>query len=73
MYIAELRSIAIFCNFEGTLHKMLLCDRLVGGIGNVRLVQENDLTFAKTLETVLSLEAAEKNEKTLQNSEGDTA
>ena len=53
----------------------MLRDRLVGGIGNVeirrRLLQEKDLTFAKALETALSLEAAEKNEKTLQNSEGD--
>ena len=75
MYVAELRSIAIVCNFEGTLDKMLR-DRLVGSIGNVqirrRLLQEKDLTFAKALETALSLEAAEKNEKTLQNSEGDT-
>ena len=69
-YVAELRSIAIFCNFEGTLDKMLR-DRLVGGIDNVqirrRLRQEKDLDFAKALEIAQSLEAVEKNEKTLQH------
>ena len=67
-FVSELRSIAIFCNFGETLDKMLR-DRLVGGINNVRirrrLLQEKHLDFVKALEIAQGMEAADKNEKKL--------
>ena len=68
MYVAELRSLAVYCNFEGTLEKMLR-DRLVGGINNSRtqkrLLQEKDLNFQRVLEVAQALEVAERDERKL--------
>lgn len=65
MYVAELRSLVVYCNFEGTLEKILR-DRLVGGINDSRirkrLLQEKDLTFKKALEIAQALEVAERDE-----------
>ena len=68
MYVAELRSLAVYCNFEGTLKKMLR-DCLVGGINNnrtrKRLLQEKDLNFQRALEIAQALEVAERDERKL--------
>ena len=72
-FVAELRSLAVFCNFEGTLEKMLR-DRLVGGINSIqirrRLLQEKQLNFARALEIAQAMETAEKDEKKLDEAGG---
>ncbi len=57
--VAALRSLAEFCNYEGSLSKVLR-DRLVIGVQDPniqrRLLVEKDLTFEKAFELVQSLE-----------------
>ena len=69
MYVAELRSLAVYCNFGTTLDKMLR-DRLVGGINDSRvrkrLLQEKDLNFKRALEIAQALEVAERDERKLE-------
>ena len=68
VYVAELRKIAEYCEYEPVLSDMLR-DRLVCGTSNKtiqrRLLQESDLTFEKALEVALSTEAADKDSKRL--------
>ena len=63
-YVAELRRLAEFCNFETTLDKMLR-DRLVWGIKGdsiqKKLFQEKDLTFQRALAIAQGSEAADRN------------
>ena len=60
-YVAELRSIAEYCNFGATL-ELMLRDRLVCGINNEMtqhlLLAETTLTYKKTLEIATSQETA---------------
>ena len=60
IYVAELHSLAEFCNFDWTLEAML-CDHIVCGINDDTiqrcLLAELGLTFKKLLEIVQSLEA----------------
>ena len=69
MYVAELRSLAVYCNFGTTLEKMLR-DRLLGGINDSRvrkrLLQEKDLDFKRALEIAQALEVAERDERKLE-------
>ena len=66
MFLAELRSLAEFCNFRPSLEEMLR-DRLVYGVGNekiqTRLLGEAKLTYEKTMQLALSMETAAKNLK----------
>ena len=68
MYVAELRALAVYCNFGTTLDKMLR-DRLVGGINDSRvrkrLLQEKELNFKRALEIAQALEVAERDERKL--------
>ena len=68
-FVAELRSLAEFCNFKNTLEDMLR-DRIVCGINNgaiqKRLLAESTLTYQKALELAQGLEAAAKNLRELQ-------
>ena len=63
-YVAELRSIAVYCNFGATL-EIMLRDRLVCGINNEsiqnRLLAEADLTYGKALDIARSLEVVAQN------------
>ena len=60
-YVAELRSLAVFCKFGATLEVMLR-DRLVCEINNEgiqnKLLAEADLTFGKALDIARILEVA---------------
>ena len=75
-YVAELRTLAIHCNFGDTLNKILR-DRLVGGVNNSSLcrllLQEKELDFAKAMQLALHWEATVQNEKVLQETDGNTA
>ena len=68
-YVAELRAIAEFCNFGGTLEDMLR-DRLVCGINDSaiqrRLLAEPKLTFKKALDLSRGLETAARNVEELK-------
>lgn len=68
-FVAELRSLAEFCNF-GTKRDNMLRDRLVCGINNEatqrRLLSEDKLTFKKALEIAQTQEMATTNARTLQ-------
>ena len=68
-YIAELRCLAISCEFGKYLNDALR-DRLVCGLRNTgiqkRLLSEASLTLAKAGEIAQGMEAAEKNAKRLQ-------
>ncbi|XP_071044616.1 uncharacterized protein [Parasteatoda tepidariorum] len=61
IFVAELRSLARYCNFGASLSR----DRLVCGIGDVttqkKLLSERDLTFERAAEVALSMEAAARN------------
>ena len=74
-FIAELRALAKFCNYGDTLDNMLR-DRIVYGIGDLqiqkRLLAETDLTFKKTTELALSMEAAVKNAQAIQPTSTDS-
>jgi len=64
MYVAELRTLAEYCNFGETLEKMLH-DCLVTGINNdgiqKKLQAESKLMYKQTLEIVQGCEESEKN------------
>ena len=70
-FVAELRSLAEFCNFGSTLNEMLR-DRLVCGVNDDsiqrRLLAEEKLTFQKALELAQAQETASKNAQALQGS-----
>lgn len=69
-YVAELRKMAIHCNFGDTLDNMLR-DRLVMGICNKdiqsRLLAEATLTLEQAMKISQAMESAEKNIKDLQS------
>ena len=68
MFVSELRSIARFCNFEGTLETMLqsciIC-RINDTIIQRCLLAEKALTFKTTLELAQGMESAAKNVREL--------
>ena len=68
MYVAELRKIAEYCEYDMVLNDMLR-DRLVCGTSNEgiqrRLLLEPSLTFDKAVEMALAAEAVEKNSRLL--------
>ena len=70
-YVAELRSLAEYCNFGGTLDDMLR-DQLVWEIKNNAIQQiklgEAKLTFTHALELAQGLETAAQNVQTLKTS-----
>lgn len=72
-YVAELRAIAEFCNFNDTLEDMLR-DRLVCGINDSaiqrRLLAESKLTFQQALGIARGLEVAAQNVKELKPARG---
>ena len=67
-FVSELRSIAKFCNFGGTLETMLR-DRIVCGINDSiiqrRLLSEKELSFKTALELAQGMESAAKNVREL--------
>ena len=71
-HLAELRKMAVPCEFGATLGEALR-DRLVCGLGNEahqkRLLSEPDLTLDKSLVLAQSLETADTNAKTLHGHE----
>ena len=75
-FVAELRALAEFCNFGGTLEAMLR-DRIVCGINDDatqrRLLSDPKLDYAKAVETALNMETAAQSMKTLKNKAGDFA
>ena len=68
-FVADLRSIAEYCNFGETLDNMLR-DQLVCGINHPkiqnRLLSEAKLTYEKAMELALSMEVAAKDLRLLQ-------
>ena len=72
-FMASLREIAKYCEYEGTLN-MMLRDRLVCGVNHQaiqkRLLGEKELTYERALEIALSIETAEKDVKNFQRSSG---
>ena len=70
-YIAELRALAEFCNYDTSLDD-ILHDRLFCGIEDPpvqrRLLAEERLTFKKAADIALAMETAAKNAETLQRS-----
>ena len=72
-FVAELRSLAEFCNFGTSLNDMLR-DRLVCGINSSkiqqRLLAEKDLTLDKAVDLALGMETATKNVKELAQAGG---
>ena len=72
--VAELRSLAEFCNFGDTLDVMLR-DRIVCGINDSgtqkRLLAESTLTYARALEIAKGQETAAQNLETIQAREED--
>ena len=69
IFVAELRSLAEFCNFGETL-KVMLRDRIVCGIsddGMQRwLLAETDLDYTKAVEIAINMEAAAKSVRELR-------
>ena len=67
-YIAQLRVLSTYCEFGEMLEDML-CDRIVCGISDARiqrrLLAELRLTYAKAVQLSQSMEAAERNSKTI--------
>jgi hypothetical protein len=67
-FLSQLRVLAEFCNFGGSLDTMLR-DRFVCGIEHSamqrKLLAESELTLVKTVEVAMSIEAAEKDDRTL--------
>ena len=63
-YVAKLRRLAEFCNFEATLDKMIR-DRLISGINDStiqkKLLSEPALTYARAIEIAQGVEEVEKN------------
>ena len=74
-YVAELRTLAEYCNFEDTLEKMLR-DRLVTGIKDdgiqKKLLAEPKLTYKRALEIAQGCEEAEKNLREMRAPRRDT-
>ena len=72
-FVAELRALAEFCNFGGTLEAMLR-DRIVCGINDDaiqrRLLSDPKLDYTKAVETALNMETAAQSMKTLKNKAG---
>ena len=68
-YLASLRKLATYCEFEGFLAQALR-DRFVCGLHNsaiqTKLLSEADLTLERAVEIAQSLESAEKSSKKLQ-------
>ena len=68
MYVAEIKRLAVLCNFKDTLDEMLR-DRIVCRIADERwqqrLLSEKELTYESALELVLRLDGAEKQVKDL--------
>ena len=75
-FVAELRQIAQFCGYEGTLEDMLR-DRLVCGVNDTRiqkrLLAETDLPFKKAFEIAQAIEMAEKDTKDLVAAQGQSS
>ena len=73
MFLAELRHLSEQCEFEITLDEML-CDRLVCGVGDVRiqrrLLAEPKLTLKRALDLALAIEAADKDASEIQTADG---
>ena len=69
-YVAELRHLAIGCEFGDSLSEMLR-DRLVCGINDPRmqrrLLSESDLHFDKALKTALAMEMADRDAEQLRD------
>ena len=69
-YVSELRSLSEFCNFGESLEEMIR-DRLVCGINDdsmqKRLLSEPDLTYARAVELLQSIEMASQNVKDLKD------
>ena len=67
-YIAQLRALSTYCEFGEMLEDMLH-DRIVCGISDTRiqrrLLAEPRLTYAKAVQLSQSMEAAERNSKTI--------
>ena len=63
-YIAELKQLAVFCEFGNTLEDMLR-DRLVCGVNDPRiqrsLLEETNLTFSKAKDIAQAMDLAESN------------
>ena len=74
-YLAELRRLALTCEFADFLDEAL-CDRLVCGLRDEaiqrRLLAEADLTLTKALTLAQSMERAQKDLKEIHFSESDT-
>ena len=70
-FVSELHLLAEFCNYGATLDDMLR-DRLVCGINDDhiqrRLLEEEKLTFQKTMEIAVAMETAASNSGMLQGS-----
>ena len=69
-FIAELRSLAEFCNFGDTLEP-ILCDRIVCGINDdvlqKRLLAKSGLDYGKAVEIALNLETTAQSMKELKS------
>ena len=74
-YVAELRSLAEYCNFGDTL-ELMLRDRLVCGINNETtqrlLLAESALTYKKALEIATSQETAAQNVQMIRGTHNHT-
>ncbi len=68
-YVADLRRLAEFCDFGGTLNKMIR-DRLVCGVNHEgiqkKLLAERDLTYDRALMIAQGFEEADKNLKEMR-------
>ena len=62
-YVAELKRLAVHCDFQDRLEDALR-DRLLCGLR--RLLSESDLTYAKEVELATGMEAAERNAQQLK-------
>ena len=69
VYVADLRRLAEFCDFGGTLNKMIR-DRLVCGVNHEgiqkKLLAERDLTYDRALLIAQGFEEADKNLKEMR-------
>ena len=69
-FVAELRSLAEFCNFKDTLEVLMLRDRIVCGINDdamqKRLLSEPGLDYAKAVETTMNMDTAARSVKELK-------
>ena len=75
-FVAELRALAEFCNYDETLNNMHR-DRIVCGVRDKhiqqRLLAEGNLTLQKALDIALSMEHAVKNAATRRGKDSDQA